>query len=252
MGSDVESDPISIPKLQLFSMAVPRLPEPSGMLTPPLQTSASVPFRWEEQPGKPRPCTDLILASTHHTTTVNRCLELPPRLTMVESNVITKTPSPTTVLDGPGDTASVGGKSLFPSSSFRFAKERRRKGQRQRSFDSNCSGGWSPNDDSSGGGHQLLLPGNKEEPQKVGRGLFGSFRLRGSHKPKDGKDSSVISPSSMSSMDSGFFEKKAKRMRRNSSVSKVTRSHFWTAIYEGFRQVVPWKKKSKKETTFPG
>ncbi|KAI3498206.1 hypothetical protein L1887_33975 [Cichorium endivia] len=249
MGSDVESDPISIPKLQLFSMAVPRLPEPSGMLTPPLQTSASVPFRWEEEPGKPRPCTDLILASAHHTTTVNRCLELPPRLAMVESNIITKTPSPTTVLDGPGDT---GGKSVFSSSSFRFARERRRKGHRQGSFDSNCSGGWSPNDDVGGGGQQLLLPGNKHEHQKSGRGLFGSFRLRGNHKPKDGKDSFVISPSSTSSMDTGFsfFEKKGKRMRRNSSLSKITRSHFWAAIYEGFRQVVPWKKKPKKES-FP-
>ncbi|CAH1416459.1 unnamed protein product [Lactuca virosa] len=248
MGSDVESDPISIPKLQLFSMALPRLPEPSGMLTPPLQTSASVPFRWEEQPGKPRPCTDLILHTT--TTAVNRCLELPPRLTMVESNIITKTPSPTTVLDGPGDTGGAGnGKSIFSSSSFRFARERRRKGQRQGSFDSNCSGVWSPTDDSSGGGHQLLLPaGDKQEQQKVGRGLFGSFRLRGSHKPKDVKDSFVISPSSVYSMDTVFLEKKGKRMRRNSSLSKLTRSHFWTAIYEGFKQVVPWKKKHKKES----
>ncbi|KVH97315.1 uncharacterized protein At4g00950 [Cynara cardunculus var. scolymus] len=224
MESDADSGPDSIPKLPLFSIP-PHLHEPSGMLTPPLQTSASVPFRWEEQPGKPRPCTDIIVAPT------NRCLDLPPRLA-------NKTPSPTTVLDGPGDFS---GKSLL-SSSFRFARERRRKGQRQGSFDSSCSGGWSPNDDSCGG--QQLLLGNKQEQQNGGggggRGLFGSFRLKCSHKSKG--SSSLISPSSSSSMET--VDKKGKKMRRNSSLSKVTRSHFWAAIYEGFKHVVPWKKKT--------
>ncbi|XP_020210916.1 uncharacterized protein LOC109795788 [Cajanus cajan] len=43
----------------------------------PLHSSASVPFRWEEEPGKPWPCSALISFSN-----VNppKSLELPPRL----------------------------------------------------------------------------------------------------------------------------------------------------------------------------
>lgn len=224
MGSDEEKpDPYTIPKLPLFSLSTPNhLTEPSGASTPPLQTSASVPFQWEEQPGKPRPCTDIILASTINPTRPERCLELPPRLAILES----KTTSPTTVLDGPGD---IRGKYVF-SSSFRFAKERRRVENRQVSFDSNCSSGWSPNDD------VLLLGGNGNKEEKVvnydGKGLFGSFRLRGKDdKSKDDKGSFVISPSSMETVSYFFEENKGKRMRRNSSLSKVTRSHFWVSLF---------------------
>ncbi|KAL8227856.1 hypothetical protein R6Q57_015440 [Mikania cordata] len=226
MGSDAESDPYNVPKLPLFSM-VSHLSEPSGMLTPPLQTAASVPFRWEEQPGKPR-----IIASTDPKTRTDRCLELPPRLAMVESYIITKTSSPTTVLDGPGS------KSIFSSSSFRFSKERRRRGQMQGSFDSTGSDGWSPNDDVCGG-QQLVLLDNKIDRRNGDRShrRFGSFRRA--------KDGMVISPAA----DAGFFDEKKgdETMGRNSSLSKVTRSHFWATIYESLKQAAPWKKKSKKE-----
>lgn len=156
------------------------------------------------------------------------------------------------------------GKSIFSSSSFRFSRTRER---RQRSFDSNCSSG-SPTE-----GGLLLGPtilGSKKEQK--GRGLFGSFRLGTTLKLKSGKKeasggSSVISSSSFSSMDiagssddyednrSGIFDtgegKMGRNIRRNgsfSSLSHTTRSHFWAAIYEGFKHVVPWKsRKSKKE-----
>ncbi|XP_057422493.1 uncharacterized protein At4g00950-like [Lotus japonicus] len=68
--------------------------------TPPPRTAASVPFQWEEAPGKPRPC---------HTRSepagrgggVSRALELPPRLSFMENNHNKVSVSPTTVLDGP-------------------------------------------------------------------------------------------------------------------------------------------------------
>ncbi|KAK7338075.1 hypothetical protein VNO77_18673 [Canavalia gladiata] len=56
--------------------------EKSGMLTPPLHTSASVPFRWEQEPGKPIP---FLLT---HSDLLPKCLKLPPRLLI---------PSPTTL-----------------------------------------------------------------------------------------------------------------------------------------------------------
>lgn len=71
----------SIARLPLFSIQSPET-ERSGMATPPLETLASVPFRWEQVPGKPRPCSALVSFSNP------KCLELPPRLF---------TPSPATV-----------------------------------------------------------------------------------------------------------------------------------------------------------
>ncbi|XP_039684435.1 uncharacterized protein [Medicago truncatula] len=84
-----------IPKLPLFMSPPPMhySPERSGTKTPPLHITASIPFGWEEEPGKPRPCTDLV---TFSNPTLVKCLELPPRLF-----IDTKVPSPTTVLDGP-------------------------------------------------------------------------------------------------------------------------------------------------------
>ncbi|XP_047160480.1 uncharacterized protein At4g00950 [Vigna umbellata] len=69
----------NIGRLALFSIPRMASPERSGMATPPLQTSAAVPFRWEEQPGKPRPCSALIPFSDP-ADIVPKCLELPPRL----------------------------------------------------------------------------------------------------------------------------------------------------------------------------
>lgn len=61
---------------------------PSGVLTPPLHTClASVPFKWELRPGKPRPyCTDIIIFNDQP-----KSLEPPPRLYFLDK--ITKIPS---------------------------------------------------------------------------------------------------------------------------------------------------------------
>ncbi|KAL4557181.1 hypothetical protein LXL04_035353 [Taraxacum kok-saghyz] len=98
-------EPISTPpKLSIFSLPS----KPTTLLdgpTPPPNTVATIPFLWEEAPGKPR------------TTTTNdppkskavRSLDLPPRLTATvgTTSKITNVggmeiiPSPTTVLGGP-------------------------------------------------------------------------------------------------------------------------------------------------------
>ncbi|KAG2708457.1 hypothetical protein I3760_05G194700 [Carya illinoinensis] len=86
----------SIPKLSFLSLSS-KLAEssPAGMLTPPPRSvTASIPFQWEEAPGKPRPC-----ASDAKPNISARTLELPPRL-QSESKAANM-PSPTTVLNGP-------------------------------------------------------------------------------------------------------------------------------------------------------
>jgi hypothetical protein len=85
-----EENSKKIPKLPLLNPS-PLMYSPersSGTKTPPLYISASVPFGWEEEPGKPKPCTDIVTFS--NPTLIKKCLELPPKLQ-----------SPTTVLDGP-------------------------------------------------------------------------------------------------------------------------------------------------------
>nr|AFK38837.1 unknown [Lotus japonicus] len=96
-GCEAES---KIPRLPLFKPPPMHSPERPGMLTPPLHTSASVPFGWEEEPGKPRPCTDIVSFSNPMPKLTPKCLELPPRL-QVDAINISKIPSPTTVLEGP-------------------------------------------------------------------------------------------------------------------------------------------------------
>lgn len=86
-----------IPRLQFLKPPTKHSPEKPGMVTPPLHTSATIPFVWEEKPGKPRPCTSLVSFSN---STTDKSLELPPRMLFDHAN-ITKLPSPTTVLNGP-------------------------------------------------------------------------------------------------------------------------------------------------------
>ncbi|KAH9621524.1 hypothetical protein KSS87_019337 [Heliosperma pusillum] len=85
------------PKLTLSSFPSHKLLPPTpGALTPPLHPMVSIPFQWEEVPGRPRRNT---LLSPYKPKSF-RCLELPPRL-LGETRVAQMPSSPTTVLDGP-------------------------------------------------------------------------------------------------------------------------------------------------------
>lgn len=256
----------------------------SGMLTPPLHTSASVPFRWEEEPGKPRPCTAL-------TTTTNNIseggLELPPRLKLVvpapstNDQKMTKMSSPTTVLDGPYHNLP-----LFQSSSFRFTTRRKPREQRQGSFGSSTCG--SPERGQFGNSSVVQLMSKKslliDEQRKGwrspgGGGFFGSWRRKSSshqtHKRGKSIDvgggSFVFSSSSVEKADfgggggggdddlesggsgGGGGGAKVRRIRRNGSFSSLSqvRSHFWATIYKGFKQVLPLKNTSSKKDGLP-
>lgn len=116
------------PKLPLFSIPAPMAsPEPSGALTPPIHAMAAVPFRWEEEPGKPRSSSTTAL-----TKFTAKCLDLPPRLLLSYQPKIPKMPSPTTVLDGPysyppaAASSSSSSEEIISTGSFRLRKERRR------------------------------------------------------------------------------------------------------------------------------
>ncbi|XP_073027230.1 uncharacterized protein At4g00950-like [Primulina eburnea] len=153
------------PNLPLLNIYAPSMnghshspsPRHSGAETPPLQTLASVPFRWEEQPGKPRPCAAVLPEPM-------KCLELPPCKA-------SKTPSPTAVLDGPYNV----GRPKF--SSFRYFRD---------SLDSYSS---SPADDAA-------LIGNKRITRQKATGLFGrSLRWKVTGQKENDRDTFGCSPS---------------------------------------------------------
>lgn len=78
----------STPKLALFSFPESKDESPSPIYT---SLRVSIPFQWEEAPGKPRVLFNVDEESEKKNGECQQ-LELPPRLNM---------PSPTTVLDGP-------------------------------------------------------------------------------------------------------------------------------------------------------
>ncbi|KAF5743790.1 hypothetical protein HS088_TW08G00378 [Tripterygium wilfordii] len=200
------------------------------MVASPLHTAASVPFRWEEVPGKPRPCSTLINIPTQ------KCLELPPRLLMDAETA--KLSSPSTVLEGP-----YMGRSRFQSTSFSLKRESFRKI-------------WSPQ---VGKFDPLVLSNGDGKTGKVG---FGSWRWGKS--PFKGKcevvvgnhvfPSSVDGESDINTEDDDESCKKRNvktttEMKRSGSytISPPARPHFWATVYEGLKKVVPWKTRKLKK-----
>lgn len=213
MGEDEDEREACFSTLSFPFLPLPAAPtmlspdHPSGMATPPLQALASVPFKWEELPGKPRPCTDIVVRPESA-----KCLELPPcRVLFTEpAHRITKISSPTTVLDGPCNV----GRPKF--SSFRLFREARG------SFDSTSSGG------SPQSAVDVLL-GKKKTTSFFGR----SFKFRSGKQEVDG-GSFRFSPFSTVGCDGA--EKRSgvkmdgKKLRRNGSFSSLSRapsSHLW-------------------------
>ncbi|XP_022757565.1 uncharacterized protein At4g00950-like [Durio zibethinus] len=235
MGSEAEKESSYKPKLLLFSASHAHMqsPERSGMLTPPLHASASVPFRWEEEPGKPKPCTTLTTFSNPNDF-AQKCLELPPRL--LQDAKITKLPSPTTVLEGP-----YMGRARFHSSSFRMGSE---------CYGSFRAGSCSP--EMVQFGTMVLSKRRYRE-----KGFLGSWRRRAFKARREVGGNSHVFPSSgdrdseccREGDESSSTSVRITRIRRNGSFPSLShsKSHFWASIYEGLKQVVPWSKREKKD-----
>ncbi|OIT30997.1 PREDICTED: uncharacterized protein At4g00950-like [Nicotiana attenuata] len=202
MGSEEPSS--RVPKLLQFSVAAKQSQEHKEMPNSPLHTLASVPFKWEQEPGKPN-----LPNSTSNIKP--KFLEPPPRL-YIES---IKTPSPTTVFDGPYNINNVRPK--FSSSSFRFLKN-------------NYQGNWWQK-------ISVKCKGNNTDDDSTSSSVF----LCSIDSTNSGNGNCDNKGRSSSARMASF--------RKNGSLSSFSsRSHIWAAIYEGFKQVLPRKNsKSKKE-----
>ncbi|XP_050235612.1 uncharacterized protein At4g00950 [Mercurialis annua] len=235
MGSVAEAEAADscTPRLPLLSKPVVYMqsPQRSGMVTPPLYSSAAVPFRWEEEPGKPRERLTTA-GSTSPVELSPKSLELPPRM-FLENNSSKLTPSPTTVLDGPYISKS----SRFQSSSFRMIRRERYGSFRGVSF--------GPERGDQLGDLVLSKQGIVKD-----RSLWGSWRWgrRGIKGKRDVGGASYVFPSlSMEDRELEYSNEEEEVLTSN-TLSSHTRSHFWATIYEGLKQVVPWRsRKVKKE-----
>lgn len=99
-----------------ISMLISRQTMSPEISLPPPQTTISIPFKWEESPGKPRHChTKSELEN--NTVNVRTTLDLPPRLLFSVPNI--DAPSPTTVLDGP----YIMGRAMSFTSSYRTPRD---------------------------------------------------------------------------------------------------------------------------------
>ncbi|XP_010696054.2 uncharacterized protein At4g00950 [Beta vulgaris subsp. vulgaris] len=236
----------TIPTLPLFSLLPLKSHQHySSNLNSPLHTSASVPFSWEEQPGKPLPCLTLALPSNN-----NKSLELPPRL--LNETKFTKTPSPTTVLEGPYIFSS---SNVGKSSSFRFLRKR------QGSFDGSLNlEDTSPEKGLLG---TIVLSrsssSRRDNHNNHNKGLFGSWRKRGGQNLKSKTEGSFVFPSFLSddgtsttttssSCDVGGATVKVTKMSKKPNFLGLSsnKSNFWEAIYGAFKQVIPSPRRSTK------
>uniref|UniRef100_A0A2P2NJ23 Uncharacterized protein n=1 Tax=Rhizophora mucronata TaxID=61149 RepID=A0A2P2NJ23_RHIMU len=189
---------------------LPSKPQEPPPPAPPISSSVSVPFRWEEAPGKPRACTSAQSKAKN----TPSCLQLPPRL--LNQAKVANVPSSTAALDRHDP-------SLPRSLSF---------GQgRLASLSENW--GWKVKTEriigmSSRWGY---LNKNKEELEN----LFDFPR-------------SVIDRSAAVAHGNASTKQVCiTRIRRRSNFLNFspTRSHLWISISAGFKQVVPWKRSKR-------
>nr|GMC96428.1 DUF688 domain-containing protein [Ipomoea batatas] len=199
--SDEDFEPKSTPKLSLTKFPISKPRVPLAALTPPLHAPVSIPFLWEEAPGKPRTSVEASPPPRRNSKTVCRSLDLPPRLLNNESGKMTTTPSPTTVLDWP----DVGRSSLSSFSSFRSLEEGLVRLRRRESKERSSSPPWE----------------SSKENARVCKGSFDfSYSVTDSN---------------------SYGKKKFSRVRRRSSFLNFSRSSssLLASIYESFKQAVP-------------
>ncbi|XP_028790055.1 uncharacterized protein At4g00950-like [Neltuma alba] len=207
MGSEPDYDHqiYSPSKLSMLISRPIKPPEAAPLPSPP--TAVSIPFRWEEAPGKPRPCH----TRSEPDSCGRRALELPPRLVFPESKA-SNVHSPTTVLDGP-----YVGRAVSFTTSYRSP---RMVGKDQ----------WNGNFGSS-----RWSSSGKNRRQEYGASIDFSNGL--TFWDDGGFESNTTVKAKIA---------KIGRRGSLFNLSQ-SRSHLWASIYESLKQVVPWKRKQEKQ-----
>ncbi|XP_010924908.1 uncharacterized protein At4g00950 [Elaeis guineensis] len=229
----VDTDPSSTPpKLSLYSLPSQRR-RPAGMATPPLRVPVSVPFSWEEAPGKPRKEPGLRDSRPSPSHGWHRGLDLPPRM-VVEEMRSNNLSSIAAVHDGP---YSLG--RAATCSSFSFGENPVKSKERGVWF-------WR-----RGRGRKVRRDRNWEMSFRGLKGFIISPSLSSSSQSSAG--SSVGDGVGNEEEEEEEEEEEAKhdrkvritRFRRTKSLASVSShatSHLWAGIYGSLKQFVPWRK----------
>ncbi|XP_010556602.1 PREDICTED: uncharacterized protein At4g00950 isoform X2 [Tarenaya hassleriana] len=237
--------------------------------------AASVPFCWEEEPGKPKHQPSSSPSSTSSPSSSswspNKSLDLPPRLLhLVEKDAksITKlSSSPTAVLDGP---YSMGRSRRFESSSFRMMVMS--GGACYGSFRSDAYGDieeMEEEEETKSNGPLALV--RKRGGYRGRLGFEGFWRRKALKGKAEFSGGSYVFPSSVDREseysrneeeeeegeegNGGGYgdgsEAKINAISRTGSFSDMpsaSKPHFWATVYEGLKQVVPWKNKKMRRS----
>ncbi|XP_047333552.1 uncharacterized protein LOC124937084 [Impatiens glandulifera] len=184
---------------------------PEGLPTPPLQTPVSIPFNWEEAPGKPRRHD---IALTKPKPKAARSLELPPAKQMVSNN---SSPSLMKILEG-GES----GKGVTHTLSFSFGKL---------SFQSP--------EEAGGSKRQMRKEGINSNRWNLSSWRWGSFRR---NEVADGGNMDFLSSVMVDDENSPF---QGQWSSNNVKKTRFNKPNFLTSIYKSFKQAVPWRRKQE-------
>ncbi|KAG1367667.1 hypothetical protein COCNU_14G001350 [Cocos nucifera] len=229
-SKSVDTDPSSTPpKLNLYSLPSQRR-EPAGMATPPVRVPVSVPFSWEEAPGKPRKEPGLGDPRPSPSPVWHRGLDLPPRMVLEEMRSNNNLSS-IAVHDGPYVLGRAATCSAFSSGEnpvktkergvwfWRRVKERkvRRDGNWEMSF-KGLRGFISPS---------LSSSSQSSAGSSIGDGVGNEEEEEEEEEAKHDRKVRIT---------------RFRRTKSLASVSSHATSHLWAGIYGGLKQFVPWRK----------
>nr|XP_043615917.1 uncharacterized protein At4g00950-like [Erigeron canadensis] len=201
------------PKLLLYSQRFKKPGQLQGGFTSPSHSVATVPFQWEEAPGKPRFTTNINPQPQKSNSF--RSLDLPPRMFSSKSKrefIL----SPKTVLDGP-DVDTQSSSWIVGKSKWKIINPLRKIMSKETSRIKYSSWSWDG---------------------------FRDISSRGSVSGGSGDTSFSTSTSSDGlsySLDSKLKSKKLSRIHRFFPLDGTT-SIILENMYEGINQVVPWRR----------
>uniref|UniRef100_A0A7N0UHL4 Uncharacterized protein n=1 Tax=Kalanchoe fedtschenkoi TaxID=63787 RepID=A0A7N0UHL4_KALFE len=228
-GEESASMPSKLPLLSLFPFPPGHEDaSSSGSSTPPFHSSASVPFKWEEEPGKPiNHCTALIPFAQ-------------PLIPPPPSRRTTKTPSPTTVLDGPPspETGLLGPMVMMMSHSEQNKSITKKK---KRLF-----GSWPWGSRRTAGNCNKMEVVGRERDNNKGSGLGGSFVYSSSSSTAAFSFSCSLDDVGIRECCSEYGGESECAVGESAAAVKQMRK---SRSFINFAQVMPWKSRKHGTST---
>ncbi|KAK3161012.1 hypothetical protein QOZ80_1BG0070500 [Eleusine coracana subsp. coracana] len=235
-------NPAALPLVRVRSRAT-RVDD--GASTPSLGTPVTVPFHWEDAPGRPKPQRASILATARGTDAAGTeakgdanprhlmPLKLPPRLQIPSSTAAHHhSLSPKTVLQGPygctGGSARrrVASFQRTPSAGSRLFFSRRKAADNKGGRDHEAS-------------YASLSPSSASSSSSTSSSAFFFGDDSRGHGPRRRPGDGRADPTEEDDGASGSVIR-ITRFTRNRSLPSITSSHLWASIRKSVKHIAPW------------